>query len=99
MDVSSKAQGLQKARIKPVLLIVVVAAVLVGVSVAVAKKMVDSANPVTADEIKAAVGDSICKKRIVQVMTDRGEIVTRADLEKMQYPCQINDEQRAAVAN
>ncbi|MEW5512021.1 hypothetical protein ABGT16_05310 [Pseudomonas asiatica] len=91
--------NIQKSSIKQVLLIVLVAAVLVGVSVAVAKKMVDSEPPLTADEIKAAVGDSICKKRVVQVMTDRGEIVTRADLEKMQYPCQINDEQRTAVAN
>lgn len=78
--------NIQKASIRPILLIVVVAAVLVGVTVAAAKKMVDSGTPVTADEIKAAVGDSICKKRIVQIMTDRGQILTRADLEKMQYP-------------
>jgi len=81
------------------LLIVLVAAALVGITVAIAKRIVDTEQPSTAGEIKAAVGDSICKKRLVQVMTDRGQIITRGDLEKMQYPCQVNDEQRSAVAN
>jgi hypothetical protein len=91
--------SIRKTSVKPALVIVLIAAVLVGVCVAVANKMVDSREPLSADELRAAVGDSICKKRVVQVMTARGEIITRGDLEKMQHPCQINDEQRSAVAN
>ena len=84
----------------PLLVVAVVSATALiwFVAVPIATKIVENQQPATAESIKAAVGDSLCKRHVVEVMTERGQILTNMDLVNMQEPCKVNDEQRSALA-
>ncbi|HDQ4405500.1 TPA: hypothetical protein P8734_005698 [Pseudomonas aeruginosa] len=88
-----------QSRKQALLFIVGVVALIGFVVVPIAKGIVERGEPLTAAEIKAAVGDSPCRKKVVQTMIDRGQIVTRGDVDNMAAGCGILDEQRSALTN
>ncbi|WP_426811699.1 hypothetical protein ABOC32_28880 (plasmid) [Pseudomonas sp. WOUb67] len=91
---------IQKASLKQTLLFVVgVIALIWFVLVPIARGMVESDEPATAVELKDAIGNSPCMKRVLQEKIEQGRIIKRDDLAVLQKGCAINDEQRSALAN
>ena len=92
--------NIQKATLKQALLMLVgVVALIWFVLVPIARGVVESGEPATAVELKAAIGDSPCMKRVLREKVEEGRIVKRDELVLLQRSCAVNDEQRSALAN